>query len=102
MSDMTSADLRTAPAAGGVAGWLLEAARLVWNRSARVRAVERELQIVETLALGGRKQLLLVRCGGERFLVGTGPDTVQTIVQIAGAEIAADLRSALAQEGSAR
>ena len=102
MSETTFAESRTVPAAGGVAGWLFEAARLLWNRSARVRAAERELQVVETLALGGRKQLLLVLCGGQRFLVGTGPDAVQTIVQITGAENAAGLRGALAHEGSAR
>ena len=40
------------------------------------------MRVVETLALGGRKQLVLVSCAGERFLVGTGPEQVQTIVRV--------------------
>ena len=45
--------------------------------------VQRHMQIVETLALGPKKQLMLVSCDGERFLVGTGADSVQTIVRVA-------------------
>ena len=30
------------------------------------------MRVVETLALGGRRQLILVACGSERFLVGSG------------------------------
>jgi flagellar biogenesis protein FliO len=40
------------------------------------------MRIIETLALGTKKQLLLVSCDGERFLVGTGPDQVQAIVRL--------------------
>jgi hypothetical protein len=38
--------------------------------------------VLETLAVGPKKQLLLVCCDGERYLVGTGPDTVQTIIRM--------------------
>jgi hypothetical protein len=40
----------------------------------------KRMQIVETLAVGPKTKLLLVSCGGEHFLVGTGPESVQTIV----------------------
>jgi flagellar biogenesis protein FliO len=50
---------------------------------------EKRMQVLETLALGARKQLLLVCCDGERFLVGTGADQVQTIVRL-GRGAAAD------------
>jgi hypothetical protein len=40
------------------------------------------MRVVETLALGGRKQLMLVSCGEEHFLVGGGIDSVETIVPV--------------------
>ena len=73
--------------ATGLAGWLLEwfrmplgqrFARLV-VRLGRDRSAPR-MELVEALALGGKRQLLLVVCDGQRYLVGTGGDGVQTIV----------------------
>ena len=52
-------------------------------------AAERHIRVVETMAFGAKKQLVLVSCDGERFLVGVGPDSVQSIVR---------LRSAAAKE----
>ena len=106
-AELTSPNYADAQTAGGLAGWLLNAARLLWSRSTRLRTAERELEILETLALGGQKQLLLVLCGGEKFLVGTGAAGVQTIVQIARAEAASELDAspllpALAPAGAAR
>jgi len=43
---------------------------------------ERRMQVLETLTLGARKQLLLISCDGERFLVGTGSDQVNSIVRV--------------------
>jgi flagellar biogenesis protein FliO len=43
---------------------------------------KRRMSIVESLSLGAKKQLLLVSCDGEHYLVGTGPDSVQTIVRV--------------------
>jgi flagellar biogenesis protein FliO len=45
----------------------------------------RKMQLVETLSLGGKRQLMLVQCGAEQFLVGGGLETVETIVQVNGA-----------------
>jgi len=73
--------------ATGLAGWLLEwfkmplgqrLARLV-TRLGRDRADPR-MELVEVLALGGKRQLLLVVCDGQRYLVGTSADGVQSIV----------------------
>ena len=38
------------------------------------------MRVVESLALGGRRQLLLVMCDEQEYLVGTGAESVETIV----------------------
>jgi hypothetical protein len=40
------------------------------------------MRVVETLALGGRRQLMLVSCWDEHFLVGGGIDSIETIVRV--------------------
>lgn len=61
----------------GLAGWVLGQWRGLRSR----REVHRkQLRLVETLSLGGKRQLMLVTCGGESFLVGGGMDSVETIV----------------------
>ena len=67
---------------GGVVGIVIDLMR--GRRRARA---ERSLKVLETLQLGGRRQLLLVRCGQHQFLVGTGADGVQTIVAVAADEV---------------
>jgi hypothetical protein len=44
------------------------------------------MHLVETLALGGKKQLMLVECWGRKYLVGCGPDVVQAITAIESRE----------------
>jgi len=51
-------------------------------------AAVRHMRVLETLAIGPKKQLLLVSCDGEKFLVGTGPDSVQTIMRVESRAIA--------------
>jgi hypothetical protein len=63
----------------GLAGWAWRLLRL-W-RSQR-EAPRKQLRLVESLALGGKRQLMLVRCAGESFLVGGGADSVETIVRL--------------------
>ena len=55
------------------------------------------MRVIETLQIGGRKQLVLVSCAGERFLVGTGHESVQTIVHVRAAEGAPSVSSKLTQ-----
>jgi flagellar biogenesis protein FliO len=73
---------RTGTKPGGFPGRVAECLRTLWLVSGARPGAVRQMRLVETLSLGGKKQLLLVACGGERFLVGTGADSVQTIVRI--------------------
>ena len=64
----------------GLAEWVLR-----WWRS-RQRSREeqsKQMQVLETLSLGGKRHLLLISCGGERFLVGGSQEGVETIVRVA-------------------
>jgi hypothetical protein len=72
---------------GGLAGWLLVWLRVpVRERLARLAArlgqeqAAPRMELVEVLALGGKRQLMLVVCDGHRYLVGAGGDGVETIV----------------------
>jgi len=68
-----------APGVQGLAGWLI--GLLPGWRGQRAMQ-QRQLRLVETLPLGGKRQLMLVTCGGESFLVGGGMDSVETIVRL--------------------
>ena len=65
----------------GLVGSLLQ----TWmaRRSALAGHVK-QMQLLETLPLGGKRQLMLVQCGTEQFLVGGGLESVETIVKVAG------------------
>lgn len=63
----------------GLAGWVMGQLRDLRSRREGQR---RQLRLVETLPLGGKRQLMLVTCGGESFLVGGGMDSVETIVPL--------------------
>jgi flagellar biogenesis protein FliO len=76
-SDGTMAS-KAAPDMRGLAGWVFDLLRGLGKRDAHVK----QMELVETLALGGKRQLMLVSCGGERFLVGGGPESVETIVRV--------------------
>jgi hypothetical protein len=41
-----------------------------------------QLTVLETLSLGGRRQLFLIACGGERYLVGAGAEGVGTMLRV--------------------
>jgi len=82
---------KASPKTHGLAGHLLELIRGFGER--RRAAGVRQMHLVETLPLGGKRQLMLVECAGERFLIGGGPESVETIVQIA---------PAVAQQASAK
>jgi len=64
----------------GLVGWVLAGLREYRGVCTSTR---KEMRLLETLSLGGRRQLMLVECGGERFLVGGGAESVETIVQVA-------------------
>ena len=77
----------TGPEVQGVAGWVLELLR-GWRGRREVQ--RKQLRLVETLSLGGKRQLMLVTCAGESFLVGGGMDSVATIVRLKG-EVSLDV-----------
>ena len=66
---------------GGLVSWVLG---LLSEWRGKQVAQRKQLKLVETLALGGKRQLMLVMCGGESFLVGGGPESVETIVRLNG------------------
>jgi flagellar biogenesis protein FliO len=43
---------------------------------------QKQLRLVELLPLGGKRQLMLVTCAGESFLVGGGMNSIETIVHL--------------------
>lgn len=61
----------------GLAGWVLG----LMDRREGLKAAP-HLRVLETLSLGGRRQMMLVVCDGERFLVGAGADRIDTIVAV--------------------
>jgi flagellar biogenesis protein FliO len=63
----------------GLAGWVLG---LLGGWRGERMTQRKQMRLVETLALGGRRQLMLVSCGEEHFLVGGGVDSVETIVRV--------------------
>lgn len=66
---------------GGALGWLRRTFR---NRFAGLGGTrgERRMELIETLPLGGKRQLMLVLCDGQRVLVGTGDDGVRSITEM--------------------
>ena len=63
----------------GLAGWLVESFRR-WRGLREVQG--KQMRLVETLSRGGKRELMLVSCAGERFLVGVGPEGVETMVRL--------------------
>lgn len=63
----------------GLAGWLME----LFRRGTGRRGVQtKQMHLLETLSLGGKRELMLVSCAGERFLVGGGGESVETILRV--------------------
>jgi flagellar biogenesis protein FliO len=62
----------------GVAAIIRAGLRRVFAKLGQARG-ERRMELVERMELGGRRQLLLVVCDGQRYLVGTSSDGVHAI-----------------------
>ena len=76
-----------APEVQGLAGWVLG---LLPGWRGQREMQRKQLQLVETLPLGGKRQLMWVTCGGESFLVGGGMESVEAIVRLK-AEVSLDV-----------
>ncbi len=83
-------DVQAVPPSG-LAGWLLACFD---RRKSQLR--RKHMLVLETLALGSKRQLTLVECDGRRYLLGGGADSVETIVALAD-----DSPAALPVPGSA-
>lgn len=60
-------------------------------KSARERGSNRkQMRLVESLTLGGRRQLLLIVCNEQKYLVGTGADSVGSILAIEVTQVSRD------------
>jgi flagellar biogenesis protein FliO len=86
--EMTREDLRDAAGRetqGGLGAWLMEffqtPLRVRFAGIGKARA-KRRMELVEMLQLGGKRQLMLVVCDGQRYLVGAGGDSVQSIAEM--------------------
>lgn len=66
---------------GGLAGWLFRRLR---RGDGNRHAAMKQMCLVETLSLGGKRNLMLVSCAGELFLVGGSVESVETIVRVSG------------------
>jgi flagellar biogenesis protein FliO len=71
----------TTPNVQGLVGWMLS---MLDSWRGAGEACQRQLRLIETLPLGGKKELMLVTCAGESFLVGGGAEGVETIVRLHG------------------
>lgn len=67
------------PNLGRLAGWVFGILRGL--RTERQQSIK-QMKLLETLSLGGKRQLMLVSCAGERFLVGGGLESVEAIVRV--------------------
>lgn len=60
--------------------------------SAEARAGRRkQMKLVESLPLGNRRQLLLIVCDNQRYLVGAGADSVGSILAMESGSASGDL-----------
>ena len=58
----------------------------------------RRMKLIETLQLGGKRQLMLVACDGRRYLVGAGGDSVQSIAEMSTAIAESDPIGAIGEQ----
>lgn len=62
---------------------LAERLRELWKKTGAEREGRiRQMRIRETLSLGGKRQLMVIQCGAECFLVGCGTESVESIVRL--------------------
>ena len=83
--DKASTERETrAVAVGGLAGLVVRGWRWwkVRGLAQKRRAAKKQLFLLETMVLGPKQRIVLMRCGTERFLVGTGAEGVTSVVRI--------------------
>jgi flagellar biogenesis protein FliO len=69
---------------GGLAGLVLRGCGWWKARglAERRRLAKKQLFLLETMVLGPKQRVVLMRCGHERFLVGMGAEGVTSVVRV--------------------
>lgn len=73
--------IKTSLYPGGLAGWLFRRLR---RADTNRQAVIKQMRLLETLPLGGKRNLMLISCSGELFLVGGNLEGIESIVRVHG------------------
>jgi flagellar biogenesis protein FliO len=55
------------------------------------RKARKQLFLLETMVLGPKQRVVLMRCGAERFLVGMGAEGVTSVVRVEESSVSDDL-----------
>ena len=76
---MKAAEEKNQLEAQGLAGWAM---KLIKERRFLRETNERQMRVEETLPLGGKRQLMLISCAGERFLVGGSTESIEVVVPV--------------------
>lgn len=64
---------------GGLAGWLLGC---LSGAGTKRQVAAKQMHLLETLPLGGKRNLMLVSCAGQLFLVGGSAEGIESIVKV--------------------
>ena len=63
----------------GIVDWLLQLFHKT-RLTATKKKPQAQMRLIETMSLGGRRQLMLVSCCGREFLVAADAETIRSIV----------------------
>ena len=86
----------------GLAWKLLAWGHVVLSRGIARSRRARRMELLETLPLGGKRQLMLVVCDGLHYLVGTGGDGVHSIAEIRTHSVGKERTSAATEDSAER
>ena len=77
--------------------WAQKALLSGFGNLGRVRA-DKRMELIETLHLGGKRQLMLVKCDGREYLVGAGGDSVHSIADMSPQQVTSAVPRVLAED----
>lgn len=88
------------------AGCGLATSLLLWAQKAVVSGfgslgtirADKRMELIETLQLGGKRQLMLVRCDGMKYLVGAGGDSVHSIAEMSPRQVTSAVPRVIAED----
>lgn len=93
---------RSASSVGGLAGLVLAGWRWMKARGLEQKrsSPAKQLHLLETLVLGSKQRVVLMRCGAARFLVGVGAEGVTTVVRVEESAGPGELPHAASRDGA--